>query len=205
MKSFKLFHEMSINVGNKKLDISTEHDQKHTFNTSHHYPIDSDLGNNLKKHIKKQGNVTKYYINDHNSGKTLYKSEFHEHNPTTLLPFKHQEQTSVERTNTKLLPKDYALHETLNHVNKTKLPIISSTYQTPSGHHMWKKMVAAAFVNGHHIYYHDGERLHKSNAENMNSHLNSYYDPGTNYDANGKLINPLDYEHKHMIISREKL
>lgn len=47
--------------------------------------------------------------------------------------------------------------------------------------------------------------LHKSNKETLSSHLNSYFDPGTNFDEKGDLINPMDYEHRHMIISKTEI
>lgn len=205
MKSFKLFHEMSINVGDVKMDLTTAHDQKIHFKKSRNYPIVDNLTGNVKKHVLKHNNITKYYTNDHDSGKTLYKSEFHEHNPTKFIPFKHQEQTSVERISTKLLPKNYALHETLNHLHNSDLPLISSTYQTPLGHNMWKKLSHKALETGHHVYYHDGSKIHKTTSENIENHLHSYFDPGTNFDSSGNLIDPLDYEHKHIIIFKHKL
>ena len=205
MKTYKQFIEMAVNVGDMSLDLHTEKRQKAYFEHSKNLPIHASISPDVKLHkVETAGRVT-YHTNDHKDSKTLHRADFENHKPTDVLPFPHQEQVSVERIHTDKLPKHYAETATYNHIKESNVPLISSTHQTPSGHKLWRGLAKRALDNNMHVYYHDGSALHKSNIYNLDSHLSSYFDPGTNYDSSGNLINPSNYEHRHMIISKKGL
>ena len=137
--------------------------------------------------------ITKYYTNDNKKKETVHASTVITHNPTKQLPFKHDEQTDVIRQKSDSLPHGYATNFIYNHFKNSEHPLRSSSEQFNDGNKMWNKLAHKALDDGHHVYYHDGEALNKSNKENIDSHLKSYFGDSP------------EHINKHIILSKTEL
>jgi len=173
--------------------LKKEIGRKGEFRNSKDNPKDHDLGDDIHVHKSSYRNTTIYHTNDHKSRQTLHISEIKHNKPTKELPFEHIKQDRTERAKTDRLPKKYAQDFIYNHFKSQKHPLVSSESQFHAGHHMWRQLAHRALKDKKHVYYHDGEKLHKSNASNIDHHLDSSFGEGKGF------------EHKHMIISHHKL
>ncbi len=167
----------------------------HNMDTHVNHPIVNNKNIELQKTTKElNGNTTtQYHTNDHNKKETLHRSIIIHHEPTEKLPFKHEEQSEVDRLNGGDLPNGYARDVTYNHFKNSEYPLRSSDEQFAPGHNMWKRLTNKALNDGHHVYFHDGNKLTKSNKENIDNHLESSFGKGE------------EYANKHMIISKKEL
>lgn len=57
------------------------------------------------------------------------------------------------------------------------------------------RLTHKALEDGHHVYYHDGNKLHTTNPENIDTHLDSYFGDDKNHS----------FDNKHMILSKKNL
>lgn len=200
MKNFKSFlGEMARNIGNFTPPIEFYPEiRKKYYQDSHEEPIHKDMTDDIKVHkivssIDGKPAIS-YYTNNNKTKETLHKSVVVRHNPNKNLPFFHEENRIIERVkNTKDLPKGYATDFAYEHFKNSKFPLRSSDTQTKHGNSMWKKLTKRALDDNHHVYFHDGEKLNKTNYGNLESHLNSYFDSSDTH------------ENKHMILSKTKL
>ena len=147
---------------------------------------------NLHHGVEKDENgkhVDRYAILDHGTKETLTYQRFVKHNPgDNGIHFPHYEQEATDRMAGGRLPNGMNRAVAFRHLKTTGVPLVSSASQSESGHKMWRKMVTQAVSKGtHHVYYHDGKDLHKTTADNMEDHLNSYYG-NTPEHANRKMI-----------------
>lgn len=200
MKKFKNFlDEMARNIGNFTPPIEFYPEiRKKYYNDSHEEPIHKHVNSDIKvqKIVSSVDNLpaVSYYTNNHKTKETLHKSTIVRHNPTEKLPFHHEENRMIERVkNSSDLPKGYVENFTYDHFKNSKFPLRSSNTQTKRGNLMWKSLSKRALDDGYHVYFHDGEKLHKTNHENLNSHLNFYFGQSP------------EHETKHMILSKTKL
>ncbi len=209
MKTFQQFiAEMALNIGDADEVYNQKPIRQREFNKSKgHMAMEYNTGNEnitVHKNTKTIGDEdeskqeTSYHTNDNRTGETLHHATFVTHNPTTELPFHHDEQTAVNRQRSGDLPKGYATDFTYNHFKNSEHPLRSSDMQMTGGHEMWKRLAHKALNNGDHVYYHDSNKLHKSTKQNVDSHLKNYF--GWTNDAD-----KADYGSRHMILSKKEL
>lgn len=206
MKKFKTFiQEMALDIGTSSQILDNADNRKRSFNRSKNDPvIKYDTGANHILVHKKTSTTddgekeTEYSTNNHNTGESLHNASIVTHNPTEKLPFTHDEQTSVNRQRHGELPKGYGTDFIYNHFKNNNIPLRSADMQFSGGHDMWKRLAHKALDDGHNVYYHDSNQLHKSTKENVNTHLKNYYG-WTNAKDN------TDYANRHMIISKTDL
>jgi hypothetical protein len=208
MKSYWDFiEEMARNIGNypySRLNNDREF-RLEKYKTDSNYPIyqydTGDQNVNVTKHIDNNGTIH-YSTNDHSSKEIIHYSNIETHKPTAKLPFRHQEQTMVERIKDNRLPKEYATNFIYNHFKSSNLPLRSSDTQYRTGHNMWRKLAHKALDDGYRVYYHDGSQLNKSNKVNVDKHLDSSF--GVETRIRGNTLPP-DYEQRHIILSKKEL
>ena len=202
MKTFKEYlNEMAMNYGDNESSLGLSKEERkseyseHKNDTHHSYPTENKKIE-LHKKIKKESNgdtTTEYRTNDHSKKETIHRSIIFQNEPTTELPFKHEEQVEVDRKPDSGLPRGYARDVIYNHFKESNIPLKSSISQYIPGHKLWKDIAHRALNDGHHVYYHDGEKLHKSTPKNIDKHLESYFGDSS------------EHVNKHMILSKSEL
>lgn len=113
-------------------------------------------------------------------GAAVHSANFGSYEPNQNVPFIHHVQSFVDSVKDGA-PKGTArivMHMHLNHHN---VPLVSDEKQTPAGHEMWKKFARESLDRGNHVYFLNEGKLNKSTAENLDSHLKSYYGDGTGF------------------------
>ena len=200
MKSFKQhLNEMSMHHNDNMYNELSDENTRKTFykHTKDDY-VEKKIDKNITLHHNmisdRSGVRTNYHTNDNSKGETIHRAQFLTKQPTTELPFKHDEQIEVRKQqDNKDLPKGYAADIAYHHFETSKYPLKSSSEQTTGGHKLWKNLAHRALAEGHHVYFHDGEKLNKSTPANIDEHLRNYHGGG------------YEYGNKHIIISKEKL
>jgi len=197
MKSFLEFiYEMAHNIGEHSYSpLKSERERKSKFNNSVGDKIHNKLSDYLIIHKTTNGNSTLFHTNDHSTAETLHSSLIKHKQSSKEFPFDHIIQEEVDRKPGGILHKGYAVDFLYNHFNDQHLPLVSSETQYRKGHELWRKLVHKALDNGHHVYHWDGSKLHKSNKNNVEQHLNSSF---------GKYGDE-SYANKHMVISKNEL
>lgn len=194
MISFKQFlNEMAKNLGVPYSFLKQEKYRKLIFDQSKDHDVVDELSDNVKIHKHVDGDTIHYSTNDHAKRETLHRSVIHKRKATKLLSFDHEEQNEVDRIKDDSLPKNYATDFIYNHFKKSDVPLKSSNTQYTKGRDLWERLSKKALTDGHNVYYHDGDKLHKSNADNIDYHLNSYFGDTS------------EHENKHMILSKRPL
>lgn len=205
MKTYKqLINEMAVNIGHSSftpMDNESFRKREYEYNkdNSIHTKLSNDISvhkhttynrTNTDTHKKK---ITYYHTLDHSKKECLHHSIIEHHLETKQFPFNHEVQTVVGRSKNSNLPKGHATDVTYEHFHNSTLPFRSSNEQYRHGHNMWRKLAHKALKDGHHVYHWDGKKLHKTNSENIENHLDS------SFGKDKKFAN------KHMIISKEEL
>lgn len=202
MKSFITFmSEMAKDIGEKSYNpLDKEEKRKEFYNRSrddseHKFP---SMDNNvtLQRRVKIDYNgekQTEYHVNDHDKKEATFRSVIVTHRPTQELPFKHDEQIAIDRQTGVDLPRGFGRDVIYNHFENSEHPLRSSDIQFHAGHKMWHDIAHRALADGHHVYFHDGRKLYKSNEQNLDKHLAASF---------GKHD---DYTNKHIILSKTEL
>ena len=204
MKSFRYFiGEMAKNLNPGNVDIDVPLDNLNT--RREYYKISSNMKHYSSPSFNKDLEVVKhhsiengeplieYHTNNNKTKETIHRSAIITHNPTKRLPFKHDEQVETFRQKDGELPKGYGVDFTYNHFKNNEHPLRSSRDQLIGGNKMWHKLAHKALDDGHYVYFHDGENLHKTTKENIDNHLKSYFGDSD------------DYTNKHIILSKTEL
>ena len=165
--------------------------------TSMRDPVSLNLGDNVSLHKTASNTETAYTTLDHNKKEAIHFSIFNKHDAGNRLPFAHETQDSVERTDHPSLPKGYATDIAYTHFLQSKHPLSSSDEQYIGGNNMWKRLAHRAFDDGHHVYLWDNlskTLSHLDSKEKINNGLDHYF--GTK---------PRTMDFGHMVLSKEKL
>lgn len=198
MKNFKEYmSEMAKNLGNLSSNLRFySFYRKKLYDDMLDEPIHKENGNIVThKRLISHENIpaTQYITLDKNKKEAVHNSIIIRHNPTKQFPFVHEENKVIERVKTDQLPAKFVEDLTYDHFAKSNIPFRSSDEQTPKGNNFWHSLTKRALNDGHHVYYHDGNVLHKSNKDNIDQHLNLYF---------GKTE---EHTNKHMILSKQLL
>jgi hypothetical protein len=191
---------MARNIGkvNSYIDMNPDV-RKEYYKISHSYPIHNFIDKSIKVHKNETPESVEYFTNDHDKKETLHRNEISKNIKNDIIPFDHHENRIVERQSDSNLPKGHAENITYNHFLDNNVPLRSSDTQTPAGNHLWKKLTKRSLLDGHYVYYFDGNSLHNTTHDNLDKHLDSYF----NADRRSKDADT--YEHRHMILSKTKL
>jgi hypothetical protein len=209
MKSYKNFiEEMARNIGDSSYspiksnkDVRMQYYKQSILYKHHSYPIAGNKEIEIKHGLDHDGNEV-YHTNDNTKKETIHRSVIKTHAPTKKLKFEHQEQKEADRTPDDILPKEYVTNLIYDHFKKSEHPLRSSDSQYLHGHKMWRKLAHKALDDKHHVYYFDGKMLHKSNNDNINSHLDSSFGKS---DIIRGVPPKINYEHRHIILSKKLL
>ncbi len=208
MKTFQQFiTEMAQDLGGHSyIPLDRENKRTEAYARSkddehHSYPVaDKNIVTHKKISAKANGEKqTEYNVNDHNKKETIFQSRIVAHGSTKKLPFRHEEQTEIHKQTGSNLPRGFGRDHTYNHFKNSDLPLRSSDTQFHAGHKMWSDITHRALDDGHHVYFHNGNRLIKSNKDNIDQHIKS------SFGGYGDDFNLMGYQNKHMIISKKEL
>jgi hypothetical protein len=195
-KEFLFLSEMTQNMGSPTTDLEFGDNKKSWFQLSKDHEIIHSGNSGLKLHKFSDKDHTYLSTNDHENQETLHRAIFQKFKKSKQIPVDHIKQMVVEKVKNKT-PKEYATKTSYDHWKSQNHPLVTSDTQYKTGHESWKKLLHWALVDGHHVYYHDGEQLHKSTKENVDQHHKSSF--GKYGDASE------DTKHKKMIISKDPL
>jgi hypothetical protein len=191
MISFKEFiTEMAFHmeVGNGLANSANQ--RKSMYNETHNLLEHSRINTSVSVHRLSNDKVTEYHTLDHRNKESLHYCTIHKDSS----PINCEVQTGVSKAHSEQLPKHHATNVVYNHFKQSKLPLRSDKIQSNAGHKLWHRLVTRALGDGHHVYYHDGNKLHKTNKDNVSHHLESYF--GDEADS---------HPSKHMILSKDIL
>lgn len=176
----------------------SEQSRKYAFYNSKNDPIYAKIGG-LVTHKFDNGEETMWTTLDHNIQEAVHRSYFVRDTTKSRLPFDHETQESVERTNHPDLPRGYATDIAYMHFTESNVPLSSSNQQQIGGNKMWGRLAHKAFDGGHHVYLLDNANKtmnHLDTKEKVDSGLRYYFT--TDQKLKG-------VDRGHIILSKEKL
>lgn len=166
----KMLSEMTFPIPDVNGGLLTDADKKTYVDNVHHFDFTktnsmNDLGHFLdgNKHI---------YVTFSN-GTPIHTAHIYNHPKHAHgVPFSHDTQSMVSQDiGTRSVAREAMMH----HIEHSSVPLISDWGQSGSGHSMWRKFAKESIDRGHHVYMWDGNQLHKSTRDNVESHLDDYY------------------------------
>ena len=203
MLSFSQFiNEMAANIGNRSFSPikDTPTGRYDIYNNHKNDPLVNKISSSILVHKSTNAvgdtNQTHYTTLDHDNKEALHQSIINHYPSNDKIPFEHETQEVVDRTNTNKLPKGYALDHIYRHFVNNNIPLKTSDGQYRKGHEMWRRLSNRALDDGHNVYHYDGNKFHKSNKENIESHLDNSFNPKQDKETNK------EYQNRHMIISK---
>ena len=194
---FVILVEMTSNFGPPTNFLQFDNQHKILFKSSKKLPVVASFGDYKLHRDDSVENATAYVTNNHKKKETAHAAQFKTFGPTKQVPVTHIKQIFVEKSDSNL-PKEYASKLTYDHFKSQEHPLVTSDTQYTPGYKSWKKLLHWALVDGHHVYYHDGETLHKSSKETVDEHHKDSYGASSKDKSEKTML-------KKMIISKRPL
>lgn len=145
------------------------------------YPEEHAIDDNTLKVKRTENSIAAMIIDKNKEAKNVG------HFTITHTPIPHMKQDFANSTDDAAIGAQRKL--VFKIIDTTDYPLKTDDSQTDAGHNMWRKLVPDALDRGLHVHYYDGENFHKTTKDNMNDHLDSYF----------------NQQNRHMFISKNEI